>query len=344
MQHTRCTLLPVVMHIVLLAATWFSTCASAYADSSAPTFSLNWVRHAGAEQCASSQHLARAIEQLLGPILRSPAEAELSIEGTIAQPAPGVFEMQMRVLSPQGELVGARSFRRKAVECSALTPAIVLVLTLTLDPNAAAHGFPTEQLARISSPEDPATTLLSELNAQPPTPVAVAPSPPRVPAQRAAPPINDQTVSSAPPRWHGALQLGPSVAFALLPRVAGGVGLGSELVSPWRASLLLGLSYWARAAATVHSLDLSKSVRFSAVQAQLSGIRELVDVRLYEPYFLDSKFSASIDVYKQRRIYTDFAQDSLGGSLTFGYPLIEPELTASVAYTAEKTSVSTQAT
>jgi outer membrane protein insertion porin family len=97
------------------------------------------------------------------------------------------------------------------------------------------------------------------------------------------------------------------------------------------------------ATAQIQQANLFGNGQSLAVQAQLSGIRELVDVRLYEPYFLDSRFSASIDVYKQRRIYTDFAQDSTGGSLTFGYPLIEPELTASIAYTAEKTSVSTQA-
>jgi outer membrane protein insertion porin family len=98
------------------------------------------------------------------------------------------------------------------------------------------------------------------------------------------------------------------------------------------------------ATAQIQQANLFGNGQSLAVQAQLSGIRELVDVRLYEPYFLDSKFSASIDVYKQRRIYTDFAQDSTGGSLTFGYPLIEPELTASLAYTAEKTAVTTQAT
>jgi outer membrane protein insertion porin family len=81
-----------------------------------------------------------------------------------------------------------------------------------------------------------------------------------------------------------------------------------------------------------------------AVQAQISGIRQLINVRFYEPYFLDSKFSASIDLYTQLRVYTDFSQTSNGGSLTFGYPLIEPELTASIAYTAEVDKVSTQTT
>ncbi len=79
-----------------------------------------------------------------------------------------------------------------------------------------------------------------------------------------------------------------------------------------------------------------------SLQAQVSGLRQLVNLRFYEPYFLDSKFSASIDLYDQLRIFNDFSQSSRGGSLTFGYPLVEPELTASLAYTLENDEVSTQ--
>ena len=79
-----------------------------------------------------------------------------------------------------------------------------------------------------------------------------------------------------------------------------------------------------------------------SLQAQVSGLRQLVNLRFYEPYFLDSKFSASIDLYDQLRIFNDFSQSSTGGSLTFGYPLVEPELTASLSYTLEKDEVSTQ--
>ena len=96
------------------------------------------------------------------------------------------------------------------------------------------------------------------------------------------------------------------------------------------------------ATAQIQQANLFGNGQSLALQAQVSGIRALVSVRLYEPYFLDSKFSASVDLFTQRRIYTDFSQDSTGGSLTFGYPLIAPELTASLTYTAERDSVSTQ--
>ena len=42
------------------------------------------------------------------------------------------------------------------------------------------------------------------------------------------------------------------------------------------------------------------------------------------------------------RDFNDFSQKSQGGALTFGYPLVEPELTASLTYTAELDEVSTQ--
>src|SRR6185503_19531823 len=79
-------------------------------------------------------------------------------------------------------------------------------------------------------------------------------------------------------------------------------------------------------------------------QAQISGLRQLIDVRLYEPYFLDSPFSASVSAYDQLRIYDQFSQSSLGGSLTFGYPIVDPELRASVTYTLEDDEISTSTT
>jgi outer membrane protein insertion porin family len=98
------------------------------------------------------------------------------------------------------------------------------------------------------------------------------------------------------------------------------------------------------ATAQIQQANLFGNGQSLAVQAQVSGIRQLVDIRLYEPYFLDSKFSASFNVYTQLRIYTDFSQTSTGGSITFGYPLLEPELVASLTYTAERNKVSTQTT
>src|SRR5690606_2910507 len=89
------------------------------------------------------------------------------------------------------------------------------------------------------------------------------------------------------------------------------------------------------ATAQVQQANLFGNGQNLSLQAQISGLRQLINLRLYEPYFLDSRFSASIDLYDQLRIFNDFSQSSTGGALTFGYPLIEPELVASLTYTAE---------
>lgn len=95
------------------------------------------------------------------------------------------------------------------------------------------------------------------------------------------------------------------------------------------------------ATAQVQQANLFGNGQSLALQAQVSTIRRLVNLRFFEPYFLDSRFNTSIELYNQRRSYADFTQSSLGGSLTFGYPLIMPKLYASMTYTLEDTSIST---
>lgn len=98
------------------------------------------------------------------------------------------------------------------------------------------------------------------------------------------------------------------------------------------------------ATAQVQQANLFGNGQSLALQAQWSGIRQLVNLRFFEPYFLDSKFNSSIELYRQQRSYTDFMQSSTGGALTFGYPLIMPKLYASLTYTGETTTVTTGTT
>jgi outer membrane protein insertion porin family len=96
------------------------------------------------------------------------------------------------------------------------------------------------------------------------------------------------------------------------------------------------------ATAQVQQANVFGNGQSLSLQAQVSGLRQMINLRLYEPYFLDSPFSASIDLYDQLRVFTDFSETSLGGALTFGYPLSEPELTALLTYTGELDEVSTE--
>jgi outer membrane protein insertion porin family len=95
------------------------------------------------------------------------------------------------------------------------------------------------------------------------------------------------------------------------------------------------------ATAQIQQANLFGNGQSLSLQGQFSSLRQLVNIHFFEPYFLDSKFNASIDLYDQQRYYRDFAQASLGGGLTFGYPLIAPELYASISYTGERDTVST---
>lgn len=78
-----------------------------------------------------------------------------------------------------------------------------------------------------------------------------------------------------------------------------------------------------------------------ALNAQGSALRWLINFSFYEPYFLDSRFNFNINLYSQERLFPEFSQTSLGGALSWGYPLIEPELMATITYTLENNTVTT---
>lgn len=95
------------------------------------------------------------------------------------------------------------------------------------------------------------------------------------------------------------------------------------------------------ATAQVQQANLFGRGQSLALQAQISGLRQLVNIRYFEPYLLDSDWSAAVDLYDQLRVYDSFSQTSLGGALTLGYPIIMPWLRASLTYTAERVTIST---
>ncbi len=98
------------------------------------------------------------------------------------------------------------------------------------------------------------------------------------------------------------------------------------------------------ATAQVQQANLFGNGQSLAFQAQLSGLRQILSVRFFEPYFLDSDWSASTELYDQLYVYTDFARRSLGGSLTFGYALAQPWLRLSLTGTAQYDKVDTSGT
>jgi outer membrane protein insertion porin family len=95
------------------------------------------------------------------------------------------------------------------------------------------------------------------------------------------------------------------------------------------------------ATAQIQQANLFGNGQSLSLNAQLSGIRRLFDVRYFEPYLLDSSVGFTVDLFDQDRVYNDFSQGTRGGALTFGYPLIDPELSVSLTYSLQNDTVST---
>jgi outer membrane protein insertion porin family len=93
--------------------------------------------------------------------------------------------------------------------------------------------------------------------------------------------------------------------------------------------------------AQVQQANLFGNGQSLALQAQVSGLRQLISIRFFEPYFMDSDWSMSTELFDTLYVFPDFSRRSLGGSLTFGYALVQPWLRLSVTSTVESDKVDT---
>ncbi len=98
------------------------------------------------------------------------------------------------------------------------------------------------------------------------------------------------------------------------------------------------------ATAQIQQANLFGNGQAFALQAQISGLRQLIDFRLTEPYLFDTPVSGSINLYDRLNLFQQFSQNSLGGSLTVGYPIVNPELRVALTYTLENNEISTTTT
>jgi outer membrane protein insertion porin family len=71
-----------------------------------------------------------------------------------------------------------------------------------------------------------------------------------------------------------------------------------------------------------------------SLSAQLSSLRQLVQLSFYDPYFLDTDWIFSLDLYRTQIDQFDFTRQSLGGSVGLGYHLLD-DVIGSVGYTRE---------
>lgn len=92
--------------------------------------------------------------------------------------------------------------------------------------------------------------------------------------------------------------------------------------------------------AQIQQANLFGNGQSFSLQLQASRARLLANASIFEPYFLDSRFNLGINIFNQETFNQDFSQTTRGSALTFGYPLVEPELTASLTYTLQSDQVS----
>jgi len=96
------------------------------------------------------------------------------------------------------------------------------------------------------------------------------------------------------------------------------------------------------ATAQVQQANLFGNGQSLALQAQISGLRQLISIRFFEPYFLDSDWSTSVELYDNLLVFPDFARQTVGGAITFGYALVQPWLRIGVTTTVQHDSIDTQ--
>jgi outer membrane protein insertion porin family len=95
------------------------------------------------------------------------------------------------------------------------------------------------------------------------------------------------------------------------------------------------------ATAQVQQANLFGNGQSLALQAQVSGLRQLVTVRFFEPYFLDTDWSFSTELFDTLYVFPNFSRRSIGGSVTYGYALVQPWLRLSLTGTVEQDKVDT---
>ena len=67
------------------------------------------------------------------------------------------------------------------------------------------------------------------------------------------------------------------------------------------------------ATAQIQQANLFGNGQSLALQAQLSGLRQIFSLRLVEPYFFDSNWTFAADLYNSLRAYTSFTRTATGG-------------------------------
>jgi hypothetical protein len=267
------------MSAVLLALASFNPAAvRAEEPVAGDRYRLRWEREGGAESCVSGAVLSRLLEQVLGAHPGKAGVSPILLEGR-ARPAaaPLRFSVQVTVRDARtDELFGERELTTADAQCSALTPALLLVLAMSVDPDAGRDGLPASVESELQRGD--------QERAPDEKPPVVAPPAARAatstPAIELAPPASATPASAEPnePRIFGAL----AVSSEIMPSLAVGAGFGARLPLRRQWSLSFALFGWnPQTIALPNSAFLEDDgVQLAAGQVAASLCRPLAGERL----------------------------------------------------------------
>jgi len=114
-----------------------------------PRHALLWTREPGAETCAGADALEAAVEARLGRLVFARAEKPaVIIEGRVSPS----WHVGIQVRNADGSAIGERVLDERVTDCRALDDALVLVISLIVDPNAALRESPAPVLSESAAP------------------------------------------------------------------------------------------------------------------------------------------------------------------------------------------------
>lgn len=143
------------------------------------TSSLSWIRLSGAEDCVSTQDLARDVEaRLRRSVFVSAAQADVSVEGHIEPKGSGKgWNATIALRDAKGTLLGTRELRRDdPSSCAELREPLALIVAVMIDPDAALGG---EGQRHETAPREPVVIANPQHDAAEVLPPRPTPAPPQ---------------------------------------------------------------------------------------------------------------------------------------------------------------------
>ncbi len=179
------------------------------------------MRLPGAEACISSPELAQAVEARLGrSVFVSPAAAGMPIEGRIEPKPGGGFRAHIQSVDDSGKRRGVRELSSDKADCRAFDDELVLVIAITIDPDAV-----------LKRPIGEAETKPERPAEQPAPRTVVKKETVFVPVVREKPQDSPDRESPREP-WGLSLRAGPRVAGGVLPGAAVGLQVAAVAAPP----------------------------------------------------------------------------------------------------------------